>query len=109
MLFVKLTEAQRMGQSEEAEGLLKGLEMDALCRCVLDLAFAHSTNNLFLSKFRALMGVLKVHCVAQLKYLVVECAMMARFQQFYEDASRPRVALHAYIVAVVWDVYEYHE
>ena len=80
MLYVKLI--------KDEEDTFELLKMRALCRCLLNLALAHPRNNLFLAKFRALMSVLKVHCVAQLRFMTLECAMLRRFQAFYVDASR---------------------
>eukprot|EP01083_Nonionella_stella_P000977 2806_1 len=84
-------------------------DMKRLCRSLLNMVFMHSHNNIFLNTFRAFMSVLSTYCVDDLKYMVVDCKMVLRFMQYYDNKEVRHCALHAYIAQILNDIYEYWE
>ncbi len=83
--------------------------IDCLCRALLDMVFVFDEHSIFLAKFRMFVSIMNVHWVEQLEYMFIECRMVHRFMEYYNSDGIARTALHAYIVQILYEIYEYHE
>ncbi|ETO05323.1 hypothetical protein RFI_32074, partial [Reticulomyxa filosa] len=77
-------------------------------KAILDLAFTHKSNNLFLCHFRRLVHLSMIFKRRFLKYLFVDCVMLDRFIDFYHN-ELPRCTLHSYILQMLWDIYHHDQ
>ena len=73
------------------------------------MAFIHNKNNIFLSKFNKYINIINVHKNKILKYLCIECKMVSRFLNFYNNKDIVHCALHAYFTKIFYDIYCYHK
>ncbi|ETO11610.1 hypothetical protein RFI_25768 [Reticulomyxa filosa] len=77
-------------------------------KAILELAFTHKANNLFLCHFRRLVHLSMIFKRRFLKYLFVDCVMLDRFIDFYHN-ELPRCTLHSYILQMLWDIYHHDQ
>eukprot|EP01084_Bolivina_argentea_P092128 165783_1 len=77
--------------------------INILCKGLIDMTFIHINNNLFLVKFRDFINILNKHCVNYLKYMIIECIMVDRFIQYYNNNTIPS-ALKSFILTILWDL-----
>merc|ERR1711994_471393 len=77
-------------------------------RKLLTMAITHCASNMFLCHFRRLIHLAMIFRRRFLKHLFVECQMMERLVDFYQNRPLPRCTLHGYIVQMLWDI-EHHD
>ena len=75
---------------------------------ILDMAFIHNNNNMFLCHFRRLIHLSMIFRRRFLKFLFTKCQMLERFIKFYH-AHTPRCTLHGYILQMLWDIYNHDQ
>ncbi len=71
---------------------------------IVDAAFCHKFNNMFLCHFRRLVHLAMIFRRRILKYLCTECRMVDRMVEFFE-AEPKRSELHGYILQMLNDIY----
>jgi len=71
---------------------------------ILDAAFCHKFNNMFLCHFRRLVHLAMIFRRRILKYLCAECKMVDRMVTFYDSETR-QTELHGYILQMLNDIY----
>ena len=76
-------------------------------RKLLTMAITHCASNMFLCHFRRLIHLAMIFRRRFLKHLFVECQMMERLVDFYQNRPTPRCTLHGYIVQMLWDIYHH--
>mmetsp|Transcript_2577 Transcript_2577/g.4178 ORF Transcript_2577/g.4178 Transcript_2577/m.4178 type:complete len:1436 (+) Transcript_2577:119-4426(+) len=76
---------------------------------LLNMAFTHNQNNMYLCHFRRLIHLSMIFRRRFLKHLFVHCQMLERFVDFYENKPKPRTTLHGYILQMLWDIYNHDQ
>merc|ERR1712157_47021 len=76
---------------------------------LLNLAFVHNANNMYLCHFRRLIHLSMIFRRRFLKYLFLECQLLERFVDFYQNKPHPRTTLHGYILQMLWDIYNHDQ
>eukprot|EP00486_Rosalina_sp_Unknown_P002524 CAMPEP_0201567370 /NCGR_PEP_ID=MMETSP0190_2-20130828/7859_1 /ASSEMBLY_ACC=CAM_ASM_000263 /TAXON_ID=37353 /ORGANISM="Rosalina sp." /LENGTH=1469 /DNA_ID=CAMNT_0047987285 /DNA_START=114 /DNA_END=4523 /DNA_ORIENTATION=- len=76
---------------------------------LLNMAFIHNQNNMYLCHFRRLIHLSMIFRRRFLKHLFVNCQMLERFVDFYENKPHPRTTLHGYILQMLWDIYNHDQ
>merc|ERR1712056_28019 len=67
-------------------------------RKLMTMAIRHCASNMFLCHFRRLIHLAMIFRRRFLKHLFVDCQMMERLVDFYQNRPYPRVTLHGYVV-----------
>ena len=75
---------------------------------LLDMAFTHPANNMFLCHFRRLVHLTMIFRRRILKMLFEECKLLERFIEFFQN-NETRSALHGYILQMLWDIYNHDD
>eukprot|EP00485_Elphidium_margaritaceum_P013111 CAMPEP_0202694316 /NCGR_PEP_ID=MMETSP1385-20130828/8200_1 /ASSEMBLY_ACC=CAM_ASM_000861 /TAXON_ID=933848 /ORGANISM="Elphidium margaritaceum" /LENGTH=1305 /DNA_ID=CAMNT_0049350135 /DNA_START=24 /DNA_END=3941 /DNA_ORIENTATION=+ len=73
---------------------------------LVEMAFIHKNNNIFLCHFRRLIHLTMIFRRRILKHLFVEKKMLDRFINFYATEKYP-VALHGYILQMTFDIWQH--
>jgi len=71
---------------------------------IVEMVFLHKFNNMFLCHFRRLVHLAMIFRRRILKYLCVECKMIDRMVDFYQN-NEQRAELHGYILQMINDIY----
>eukprot|EP00488_Nonionellina_sp_1-RS-2012_P002781 TRINITY_DN5616_c0_g1_i1.p1 TRINITY_DN5616_c0_g1~~TRINITY_DN5616_c0_g1_i1.p1 ORF type:complete len:158 (+),score=44.60 TRINITY_DN5616_c0_g1_i1:63-476(+) len=71
---------------------------------IVDMAFVHKYNNMFLCHFRRLVHLAMIFRRRILAHLCVECKMVDRMVAFYQTQHQ-RSELHGYILQMLNDIY----
>merc|ERR1719150_1599815 len=75
----------------------------------MTMAIRHYGSNMFLCHFRRLIHLAMIFRRRFLKHLFVDCQMMERLVDFYQNRPYPRCTLHGYIVQMLWDIYHHDQ
>ncbi|ETO25486.1 hypothetical protein RFI_11647 [Reticulomyxa filosa] len=110
-------------------GKVLALLQNDFWKAILDMAFVHHENNLFLCHFRRLIHLCMIFRRRLLKYLFVECNMLDRLIDFYNNqvsnhTFNPKKkinnnnnnlqidkshCLHGYILQMTWDIFHHDQ
>ena len=75
---------------------------------LLDMAFYHKNNNIFLCHFRRLIHLTMIFRRRILKHLFVEKKMLDRFITFYAT-EKGKTPLHGYVLQMVYDIWQHDQ
>eukprot|EP01084_Bolivina_argentea_P116383 206799_1 len=75
---------------------------------LLEMAFIHRNNNIFLCHFRRLIHLTMIFRRRILKHLFVEKKLLARFISFYVQ-NKQHTPLHGYVLQMVYDIWQHDQ
>ena len=75
---------------------------------LVEMAFIHKNNNIFLCHFRRLIHLTMIFRRRILKHLFTEKKLLDRFIQFYVNEKKP-TPLHGYILQMTFDIWQHDQ